>query len=110
VTILSVAYPFAPVGPAETGGAEQILRSLDRGLAAAGHRSLVLACRDSAVTGELIEMPLPAGMLDDFARREAHSCWRAALIQTIRDRRVDVVHLHGVDFHHYLPPEARPWS
>src|SRR4051794_32918827 len=30
VTVLSVAYPFAPVGPDAVGGAEQILSELDR--------------------------------------------------------------------------------
>ena len=39
LTILSVAYPLAPVGIDAGGGAEQVLTALDRALAAAGHRS-----------------------------------------------------------------------
>ena len=42
-TILSVAYPFAPVGPDTVGGAEQVLAQLDAALVAAGHRSIVVA-------------------------------------------------------------------
>ena len=32
LTVLSVAYPLAPVGPDAVGGAEQILRAIDRAL------------------------------------------------------------------------------
>ena len=38
LTILSVAYPLAPVGPDAVGGAEQVLSQLDHALTAAGHR------------------------------------------------------------------------
>ena len=37
LTVLSVAYPLAPVGPDAVGGAEQVLSAVDRALAAAGH-------------------------------------------------------------------------
>src|SRR5579884_4092512 len=43
LTVLGVGYALAPVGPDATGGAEQILSALDRGLVAAGHHSLVVA-------------------------------------------------------------------
>src|SRR5437764_10808824 len=43
LTVLSVGYALAPVGPAAVGGAEQILSALDQALVAAGHRSLVVA-------------------------------------------------------------------
>ena len=60
LTILNVAYPFAPVGPDTAGGAEQILGHLDAALARAGHRSLVVACEGSRVAGELVA-PRAAG-------------------------------------------------
>jgi hypothetical protein len=49
-TVLSVAYPFAPVRADSVGGAEQILAAIDRGLTRAGYRSLVLACEGSQAT------------------------------------------------------------
>ena len=36
LTVLSVAYPLAPVGPDAVGGAEQVLSAVDGALAAAG--------------------------------------------------------------------------
>jgi hypothetical protein len=61
LTVLNVAYPFAPVGPDTAGGAEQVLSALDRALVAAGHRSLVVGCVGSETAGELLATgPVPA--------------------------------------------------
>ena len=57
LTVLSVAYPLAPVGPDAIGGAEQILTALDHALVRAGHRSLVVACAGSRVAGGLVAVP-----------------------------------------------------
>ena len=54
LTVLSVAFPFAPVRPEVAGGAEQILLALDRALVDGGHRSIVIAAENSLVAGELI--------------------------------------------------------
>ena len=51
LTVVSVAYPLAPVGPDAVGGSEQILTALDRALVAAGHRSIVLGNRGLAGRG-----------------------------------------------------------
>lgn len=103
LTVLSVAYPFAPVGPAAVGGAEQVLAQLDAALVAAGHRSLVLACEGSAVRGRLVATPAPAGPITEAVRREAWARHGAELRRLLDSSDVDVVHLHGVDFHEYLP-------
>ena len=42
LTILSVAYPLAPVGPDAVGGAEQILTCLDAALVRAGQPTAAL--------------------------------------------------------------------
>ena len=68
LTVLSVAYPLAPVGPDAVGGAEQVLSAVDRALVAAGHRSIVVAQEGSRVAGALRPVPRPAGALDDAAR------------------------------------------
>ncbi len=59
--ILSVAYPFAPVGPDAVGGAEQVLSAIDRALVAAGHRSTVIACAGSDTAGTLLAHDPPLG-------------------------------------------------
>ena len=46
-TILSVAFPFARVSDTTTGGAEQILKVLDKAITDSGNRSVVLAQKGS---------------------------------------------------------------
>lgn len=108
LTILSVAYPFAPVSPDAVGGAEQILSHLDRALVAAGHRSLVVACDGSRPAGKLIATPAPAGTITDEARAWVHAQHRQNIVRALDEHTVDVVHLHGIDFDAYLPPAGVP--
>jgi glycosyltransferase involved in cell wall biosynthesis len=103
LTVLSVAYPFAPVGPDAVGGAEQVLAQLDAALVAAGHRSIVVASAGSRVAGELVATQPPR---EPFRDDERHATWaahRQAIERVLASQRVDVVHLHGIDFHAYLP-------
>jgi len=108
LTVLNVAYPLAPTGPDAVGGAEQVLSSLDRALVEAGHRSIVLACEGSRTHGELISVPRTQGPLDPDAVRAARERHARAVSDLVRRIDVDLVHLHGIDFHHYLPPPGVP--
>jgi glycosyltransferase involved in cell wall biosynthesis len=101
--VLSVAYPFAPVSLDAAGGAEQVLAMLDRGLTRARHRSLVIAAEGSCVHGELLALPADPRFPD-----AAYARWSAAIRSVIDSQPVDLVHLHGVDFHRYLPPAGPP--
>jgi glycosyltransferase involved in cell wall biosynthesis len=55
-------------------------------------------------------VPIPArsGPFDDATRAAAQADVRAALAAVIARERVDVVHLHGVDFAETLPPAGPP--
>ncbi len=108
LTILSVAFPFAPVSADGVGGAEQVLATLDAALTHAGHGSIVLACEGSSVAGELLAIPATRGTIDDAARARAHAAVRAAMARILAARRVDLIHLHGIDFADYLPPPGPP--
>lgn len=108
LTILSVAYPLAPVGPDAVGGAEQILSALDAAFVARGHRSLVVAAEGSCCRGELIAVPCESGPLDEAARRRARAETLRAIERALADYRVDLVHLHGIDFAEYLPTTTVP--
>jgi glycosyltransferase involved in cell wall biosynthesis len=108
LTVLSVAYPFAPVSADPIGGAEQVLSQLDRALVAAGHRSLVLAQAGSSPAGELIPIPFVSGPLTEAARARVHGLVEALIQATLAREPVDLVHLHGVDFASYLPPPGPP--
>ena len=107
LTVLSVAFPFAPVGPCGVGSAERILAELDAALVAEGQRSLVVACAGSLVAGELFSAPIPERALISESDRRWHR-WRfqAAIDRALSKHRVDLIHMHGVDFdQHVLPPD-----
>lgn len=102
--VLSVAYPLAPVSRDAVGGAEQVLAALDAALVNAGHHSMVIACEQSYVRGELLAIPRVSGSYDQHAMRIAHEHCRRAIGEALTKWSIDVVHMHGVDFHEYLPP------
>lgn len=108
LTVLSVAYPLAPVSGATAGGAEQVLLQLDRMLVEQGHRSLVVAAAGSRCNGLLIPVAIPEGILDERAKREAQRRCRLAIRDTLRRYEVDVVHMHGIDFDQYCPDWQGP--
>ena len=108
LTILNVAYPFAPVGPDAVGGAEQILTQLDEALTQAGHRSVVLACEGSSAKGALVSVPRPTGVFDDTLIGKTHDQYRRSIQNCIEEWPLDLIHLHGVDFYDYLLPDAVP--
>ena len=68
LTILSVAYPLAPVGPDAVGGAEQVLAQVERAAVEAGHRSIVIAVEGSQVAGKLIPIRRQARSVSTSSR------------------------------------------
>jgi glycosyltransferase involved in cell wall biosynthesis len=108
LNVLSVGYPLAPVGPDAAGGSEQILTLLDRTLVRRGHRSVVIACEGSRTEGTLIRIPLHPGILDDEVRAVAQERYRRAIRDALERWPFDLVHMHSLDFHTYLPPAGVP--
>lgn len=108
LTILSVGYSLAPVGADTPGGAEQILRALDAELVRLGHRSIVVAPEGSEVAGRLAAIPAVRGVIDDGARESARASQREAIARVLGRERVDLVHMHGLDFSAALPPPGVP--
>lgn len=103
LTVLSVAYPLAPVGPDAVGGAEQVLSLLDSAMCEAGHRSIVIASEGSRTRGTLVGTPRVHGRLDDRSREAAQQRHQEAIDASLDRFKVDLVHMHGLDFHRYLP-------
>ena len=110
LTVLSVGYPLAPVGPDAVGGSEQVLTALDRALIEAGHRSLVVACAGSHVAGELLAIePAPTDRpIDDTIMVQQRARTFDRLMEALGRETIDLVHMHGLDFHQYLPPPGVP--
>lgn len=102
LTVVQVAFGFAPVTADPAGGAEQVLAQCDRALCAAGHRSIVVACEGSAVTGELAAFPAGA------APATVHAAMRERIAALVASEKPDVVHCHGLDFADHLPPPGPP--
>lgn len=108
LTVLSVGYSLAAVGPDAVGGSEQVLSALDAALVRAGHRSLVVAPHGSSVQGTVFTTPKLPAALDDDARRVAQRRMHRAIKEVLQRHSVDLVHMHGLDFHQYLPPAGVP--
>jgi len=90
------------------GGAEQVLSRLDHALPTMGHRSVVVACEGSATAGALLATPLPEGTVSNAARRTVQAMHRRNIEQALDRYTVDLVHMHGLDFHACLPPPRVP--
>jgi glycosyltransferase involved in cell wall biosynthesis len=108
LTVLSVGYSLAAVGPDAVGGSEQVLSALDAALVRAGHRSLVVAPHGSSVQGTVFTTPKLPSSLDDDARRVAQRRMARAITDVLQRHSVDLVHMHGLDFHQYLPAAGVP--
>lgn len=107
LTILHVAYAHARVANDNAGGAEQVLGSLDQASVRAGLRSLVIAREGSAVAGELIPVPQTDGPLEEWQTwHHAHEHHRAAIKRALREFPIDLIHMHGLNFDHYLPADV----
>lgn len=110
LTILNVAYPLAPTGPDAVGGSEQILSALDAALVDAGHNSIVLAIEGSEAKGELVTYPGPQRnerITEEVCTVQRRRVGRA-MHEILQRRAIDLIHMHGLDFHFYLPPPGLP--
>lgn len=91
-SVLYVAYPLLRVSEDSAGGAEQMLFTLERRIAAAGHRTVVAASAGSRITGELLDTGEPASAPDQYEAREAEHT--AGVLRYLRQcsRQFDLVH------------------
>src|SRR5215471_14021472 len=104
LSVLSIAYPFAPVSPDAVGGAEQVLSQLDAALVRAGHNSVVVACEGSSIRGKLVAMRRPEGLLNEATQRQVYHEYKLVIRQLLSRLPIDLIHMHGIDFSEYLPP------
>ena len=107
-TVLSVAYPLTPVGSNAVGGSEQILTQMDAGLVRASYRSIVVACEGSETFGELMPTPKWDGDLNEDIRRWGQRQHQIAIEQALKRYAVDIIHMHSLDWHTYLPAPGVP--
>src|SRR5579883_53915 len=108
LTVLNVAYPLAPVSRDSVGGGEQVVSLLDHALVCANHRSIVIAMQGSATAGELIPLPHWSSPLESNIQEAATAAARHAIQCALSRYKIDVIHLHGIDFLSYLPDSDIP--
>lgn len=106
LTVVSIAYPLAPVSPDAVGGSEQVLNSLDRALVAAGHRSIVIACDGSDVAGELWSYPAPkpGQPIDNSVQWAGQEAIHRVTFDVMCRYHIDLIHMHGLDFEACMAP------
>lgn len=105
LSVLSIAFPYAPVGPRAVGGAEKILGELDEALTRAGNTSMVVACEGSQTCGELFDFSLDgADARNADLQAPAPLAVQDAIDRALRSQHVDLVHMHGLDFNRYRVP------
>ncbi len=108
LTVLNIAYPFAPVGPRAGGGAAQVVTGLAAAGHEQGHRSLVAARAASQVCGQLFPVPAPEGPLTPEAQASVTREHQASIDRALRSAPIDLIHMHGIDFHRHTLPREIP--
>ena len=84
-----------------------MLAQLDAALVRAGHLSVVVACAGSSLPAPWF-LPRASEDGSPIPCAVAHAAHRGAIERALRRWRVDVVHMHGIDFLDYLPPAGPP--
>jgi glycosyltransferase involved in cell wall biosynthesis len=108
LTVLSIAFPFAPVGPSAVGGAEQIVATLDEALVAEEHRSIVVAAEGSQTAGKLYAFPRLRPELHQESRPWCRRQFQQVVDRALASESIDLIHMHGMDFYEYKLPETIP--
>jgi glycosyltransferase involved in cell wall biosynthesis len=108
MNILNVAYPFAPVSKNSAGGAEQILYMIDAALVGNGHVSYVTAEKKSEISGNLFSDFDISGKITEISKTEIHKKYARLISKVIDKFRIDLVHMHGIDFYRYIPETKIP--
>ena len=106
--VLSVAFPFAPVGPCAVGGAEVILSQIEAALPQLGFRSVVVAHADSKPQGRLYPTPVPRGEIDEARKSSVEAAQQANIDRALLENPVVLIHMHGLSFHRYRTPAHLP--
>ncbi len=106
--VLSVAFPYAPIGPKAVGGAEVICSQMEAALPQLDFRSVVVAHADSLPGGRLYPTHIPAGLITDASRAQVEAAHQANIDRALAENDVTLVHMHGLDFSRYRIPAHIP--
>jgi glycosyltransferase involved in cell wall biosynthesis len=108
VRILNIAFALAYVGDDSVGGAEQVLAHVEKGQVAAGHQSLVVAANNSHVCGTLFGTPSQPAEIGPEYYQYRYFEHKKKIDEALASGPIDLVHMHGYDFHEFIPTCAAP--
>ncbi len=106
--ILNIAFALAHVGDDSNGGAEQVLWQLDRATTAAGHESVVVAAETSRISGTLFGTPQQPKTIGKNYYAFRYEEQTAKIREALASGPFDLVHMHGYDFHEFIPNVDTP--
>lgn len=106
--IVSVAFPYAPVGARAVGGAEVICTQVDEAVRSFGFEAVLIAQAGSTAAGKLYETSVPASIITDEVRIQVEAEHQANLERALKEHAVVLVHMHGMDFYRYRVPAEVP--
>ena len=106
--ILNIAFALAHVADDSNGGAEQVLGQLDRAATAAGHESVVVAAETSQVSGTLFGTPPQPRTIRKNYYEFRYAEHMAKIREALATGPFDLVHMHGYDFHEFIPTIDAP--
>jgi hypothetical protein len=67
-----------------------------------------MACEGSTTEGILLATPKPSDAPDEAERHRIHEQFRFTLRSFLEKWPIDLIHMHGADFHEYLPDAGVP--
>ena len=103
VRILNIAFALAYVGDDAVGGAEQVLAHVEKGQVGAGHQSLVVAAANSRICGTLLGTPCQPKEISPEYYRYRYFEHKRKIDAALASGPIDLVHMHGYDFHEFIP-------
>ncbi len=101
--ILNIAFALAYVGDDAVGGAEQMLACIEQGQVAASHESLIVAARHSNVRGTLFGTPPAPQRIAQGYYEDRYFHHKRAIDNALAIGDIDLIHMHGYDFHEFIP-------
>lgn len=106
--VLHIAYPLAPVNNNTAGGAEQVVYLIDKALTETNNNSYIIACSGSSPHGRLIESETISEPFDDYKVEQLHRRLNKFIEEVLSINHFDIIHMHGIDFHSYIPDTDTP--
>lgn len=76
---------------------------LENAAAEKNYDTITVAAKGSQVKGKLLEVKSREGFSSAVFQEMVYNDYRRTIQQALDNNHIDIVHMHGIDFHQYLP-------